>query len=276
MSEKPSENIIKPILEEGFNIVELFLILIAFLGLILLKPVLEPLTIFQNIDRDINKDLLYFIPIPIIILIMIATIGGQTVKKKYDPNKLVIWTAINVAAVLAVQVIPIIIQHLVVQSASFYVTLLFECSAIAEETFYRLFIVALLQYMIIWVTKKDDKTFIIAVGVILSVIGGFLFMLSHTNYYSDSLLMGITFTTGLVQGILLVFHRQILISFIAHAVINLFAVQSVLQSLSSIMIICNSTILTNSFIIVIMIITNLLVGSIPFFVNKIRFGSWLK
>jgi membrane protease YdiL (CAAX protease family) len=218
------------ILEENMSWLEIGLIVMSFIGLFLLKPIVAGYSIFPTIEKDINRILLYYIAFPFIILMMFVISGGFW-KKKYNLEKMVIWTSINVVAIIAVQIIPALFIGVKPQSASLNVTLVFICSAIAEELLYRVFIVAVLQDLILRAFNLDGKITPYVIGIILSIVSAGLFMISHTNYWGDSLAMGITLTTGIVQGILYTMHKNTLVIFIAHIVLNIIAVQSVIAYL---------------------------------------------
>ena len=99
---------------------------------------------------------------------------------------------------------------------------------------FRVFLIAGFQgvlVMMLSIRIKMNKAMIHAIGIILSIISAALFALSHTNYWGNPILMGLTFITGLVQGILYTFHKETTAIIVAHVILNMIAVGMVLQSL---------------------------------------------
>jgi len=254
------------ILEHGIGPVEILFMVFSLIGLFFLPPLLSDLSIFPTLEEDVEILQLYFLTLPIsIILIFIATnfkplktFGtkrsgidelipkrkGDRIKakdlKKRDPIIFAIGLGINIALVFAVQVIPAIFFEAVPQSIPNLVRLLFSATGIAEEIFFRLFLIGGLQYIISrafeanGVKGQDLRFRNMFVGLILTIGQAALFVLTHTNYIGDPLALTVTFLTGLVQGIMYLIHKDTLILMVSHIAVNLAAVELILPAIQSI------------------------------------------
>jgi len=222
------------IISRGISLIEIFLFVLAFLGLIFLKPLLTDVSIFPTIERDINRNLLYFVSFPLVLMLAFILAGPRFFKKKYKAVNLAIIILINTAALFAIQIGTALITGFQAQSIAVYVRILFVCTAIAEELMFRVFLISGFQgilVMMLSIRIKMNKVMIHAIGIILSIISASLFALSHTNYWGNGVLMGLTFLTGLIQGILYTFHKETTAIIVAHVILNMLAVGMVIQAL---------------------------------------------
>ncbi len=227
------------ILSKGIDPLELVLIVLSFVGILVLVPLLETEEIFVSLRADTNKILWYYLAFPFVFIVILWEKRGLFWQKKRKVLNFLLFLVGNIALIMLAQIIPtFILVGFTPQSVAANVTLLFVATAIAEEFFFRVFMIGFFQYLITKffsqinsVAKRKENMIALISGFIFVIISSLTFALAHTNYYGNNLIVIITLVTGLVQGVMFLWHRDMLIIFISHAIINILAVQNLIAHL---------------------------------------------
>jgi len=139
-----------------------------------------------------------------------------------------------IVSYLGIQIIIILISQIpIFQVASVDVYLFFFYASVVEELLYRGFLVMFLQIAMVMLFQiKPKKENMFLVNLFACIVSGVVFMSVHTGYWGEPFLMLITFFGGISQSIWYIKSKNLFIPIIAHAIINLIASGSLLQTLN--------------------------------------------
>ena len=135
---------------------------------------------------------------------------------------------------IGIQLVIILLSQIpIFQVASVDVYLFFFYASVVEELLYRGFLVMFLQIALVMLFKiKPKKENMFLVNLFACIVSGIVFMLVHTGYWGEPFLMILTFLGGVSQAIWYIKSKNLFVPIIAHAVINLIASGSLLQTLN--------------------------------------------
>lgn len=224
-------NIKQSFLGQEINAIFILMSIISLLGILVSRQTLKDNPVFSDLMGDTNKILLYYLTVPIILLFAYrdgAKLSSVQVSK-LPIQTFLMFLMLNIISVLLVQIIPFLISGMIPQSQATMVTILFSSSGIAEEIFYRIFLIGCFQSITHRIQLDESLKKVVVLLIVF--IQAFLFVLSHQNYYLASLNLVITFSTGIVQGIFYILHKNPLIIMVSHVFVNILAVQSIIPFL---------------------------------------------
>lgn len=139
-----------------------------------------------------------------------------------DP-RILTFTALGVFISLFIQFIVQLPSQFLVSAWEVYA--FYGIAAIAEECFFRFFLITLLELAL-------RNLSVILRNAIIILSNGLLFMIVHLMIYQDAQSLLIVLFTGLTYAFLYVYTKSMVPSLISHVIVNIIASSFIVQSLS--------------------------------------------